>query len=539
MCGIFAVISDNPKYKKSPKRSLVHRGPDDFMSTEFGNCYMEFWRLAINGLTEDGMQPMQYKDSVMVCNGEVYNYLELGGKRGQSDCAIIQPLIENSGILKAVDSINGDFAFVWSDGDKFYAARDRVGVRPLFYTHLPCGGMAFASEAKALTHFDTCVHHFPPGHIYDSEFDDFICYAPMYYTHPPKYNDDWIESAVRIHDKLVDAVKLRFETTDRPVGFFLSGGLDSSIIAAIGARLSKDPIRTFSIGFDGCDSPDLIAARKVAKHIGSKHTEVKFTLRDGINALNDVIYHLETYDTTTIRASVPMYLLSKHIAENTDIRVILSGEGSDELFGGYLYFHYAPGTDEFVKETTRLLRDVHLFDVLRADRCTSAHGLELRVPFFDPDFIEYVMDGFAGHMKMPMDEMLEKEILRSAFHSYLPKEIIRRQKNGMSDAVGYNWVDGIKEYANTTGFHWVYKNPEEKLYKNIFFMHDYPWSLVLYKWMPKWTNATDPSARYLAEFNDKTKKEPEEPLFGYKEKCMMLGYALSIVASIYTLSKIT
>lgn len=537
MCGIFAVISENPKYRKSPENTLAHRGPDDTMSIQIGNCYMEFWRLAINGLTDEGMQPMQFRDSYMVCNGEIYNYIELGGKKSQSDCAIIQPMIEFCGLMNTLKSINGDFAFVWSDGNKFYAARDQVGVRPLFYTHLPGGGMAFASEAKALIHFDTCVHHFPPGYFYDSEFDDFFCYAPMYYVHPPKYNNDWIESSLTIHDKLIDAVKLRFETTDRPVGFFLSGGLDSSIIAAIGANLSKEPIRTFSIGFEGCDSPDLIAARKVAKHIGSRHTEVKFTLEEGINALNDVIYHLETYDTTTIRASVPMYLLSKYIAEKTNIRVILSGEGSDELFGGYLYFHSAPDVDSFTKETNRLLRDVYLFDVLRADRCTSAHGLELRVPFFDPDFIEYVMDGFASHMKMPSDEFMEKEILRSAFSSYLPEEIIRRQKNGMSDAVGYNWVDGIKEYAKSKGFYFLSKNPEEAMYKDIFKKHGYPESLVLYKWMPKWTpGATDPSARYLAEFSDQIEKK--EALFTYKEKCILVGYTLATLVSLFFLTKI-
>lgn len=535
MCGIFAIISENDKDFKSPKNDLNHRGPDEFSSIHFGNCYMEFWRLAINGLG-DGCQPMMYKNSAMVCNGEVYNYIELGGEKGESDCAVIQPMIETCGIMNAVDSINGDFAFIWSDGNKFYAARDRVGVRPLFYTHLESGGMAFASEAKALLHFNTCIHHFPPGHIYDSEFDEFICYAPMYYPKPPDYENDWNEVKERIHDKLVDAVKLRFETTERPVGFFLSGGLDSSIIAAIGAKLSKEPINTFSIGFDGCDSPDLIAARKVAKHIGSKHTEVKFTLRDGINALSDVIRHLETYDTTTIRASVPMYLLSQYIAENTDIRVILSGEGSDELFGGYLYFHSAPGVDAFTKETNRLLRDVHLFDVLRADRCTSAHGLELRVPFFDPDFIEYVMDGFSGELKMPVDDMLEKEILRDSFSDYLPEDILRRQKNGMSDAVGYNWVDGIKEYAKTKGFYFLSKKPEEAMYKDIYRKHGYPDELVLYKWMPRWTDATDPSARYLPEFNDTVEKN--ESLLGYKEKCIFAGYALATLVGLFFLPKV-
>lgn len=536
MCGIFAVISNNEKELKSPNNKLFHRGPDEYSVCRIGNCYMEFWRLAINGTNKSSAnQPMFYRNSVMVCNGEVYNHLELGNIEGSSDCEIIQPMIELEGVLRAVDLINGDFAFVWSDGEKFYAARDRVGVRPLFYVSLD-SGMAFASEAKSLLQFNETIHHFPPGHIYDSELDEFICYANMYYPKPPKYINDRADIIDNIHSKLTDAVKLRFESTERPVGFFLSGGLDSSIIAAIGAEISDKPIHTFSIGFEGCESPDLIAARKVAEHIGSIHKEVTFTLKEGLNALKDVIYHLETYDTTTIRASVPMYLLSKYIAENTDIRVILSGEGSDELFGGYLYFHSAPGTDAFTKETNRILRDVHLFDVLRADRCTAAHGLELRVPFFDPDFIEYVMDGFSGELKMPIDDMLEKQILRDAFSEYLPEEILYRQKNGMSDAVGYNWVDGIKNYAKSSGFYFFSKNPEEEMYKNIFYKHGYPDELVLYKWMPRWTNATDPSARYLPEFNDTFEKN--ESLLGYKEKCIFVGYAFATIIALFFLPKV-
>jgi len=501
MCGIYAVISEKESDRTSPRHDLVHRGPDDFMYGRQGNCHMEFWRLEINGTKSlTSSQPMYYDETMLVCNGEVYNHLELGGTKGESDCAVIQPMIATVGILETVQTINGDFAFVWSNGQKFYAARDRVGVRPLFYTELD-GGMAFASEAKALLHFYKPIKHFPPAHIYDSELGQFVCYDPMYYPCPvdstslPDITDN-------IREKLMNAVKLRMDTSERPIGFFLSGGLDSSTIAAIGAMISKKAIHTFSIGIEGHDSPDLIAARKMARHLGSKHTEVTFTVDDGIAALKDVIWHLETYDTTTVRASVPMFLLSKYISEHTDIRVILSGEGADELFGGYLYFHKAPTTDKFLSETNRLVRDVNLFDVLRADRCTSAHGLELRVPFFDPDFIEYVMDGFSPEVKQPK-EGIEKWILRKSFEDFLPEEILWRQKNGMSDAVGYSWVDGIKLYAES--FFWdkfFVSAPEERLYKS-YYSEFFPDELVRYKWMPKWTNATDPSARYLDNFEDR------------------------------------
>jgi asparagine synthase (glutamine-hydrolysing) len=461
---------------------------------------MEFWRLAINGQDSvTGEQPMFGVKTVMVCNGEVYNYMDLGGKIGESDCEVIQPLVLVHGMTKAMDMINGDFALVITDGTNIWAARDRVGVRPLFYTRTDReDGIAFASEMKCLLHFGTPIEHFPPGHIYDSKLDEFIPFTVKYYPGVSTYDNVRMISG-SLQEKLIDAVKLRMETTERPIGFFLSGGLDSSLIAAIGASASDKPINTFSIGFETGETPDLDAAKIVAKHLGSHHTEVRFSLEEGLEALDKVIWHLETFDTTTIRASVPMYLLSKWISENTDIKVILSGEGADELFGGYLYFHNAPNASDLATETNRLLNDVYLFDVLRADRCTSAHGIELRVPFFDPDFIEYVMDGFDPSLKMVGDDKMEKKLLREAFNEddWLPSEILWRQKNGMSDAVGYNWVDGIKAYCRRQ---WT---TEDNLYQSIFNKYYAKHSgLVMYKWMPKWTSVKDPSARYLAAFKD-------------------------------------
>lgn len=504
MCGIYAVLG-NKRPVVPDNSSLGHRGPDDYNMSEIGDCLMEFWRLTINGeKSMTGDQPMYFNNDMMVCNGEIYNYLDLGGLYGESDCEVIMPLIKAHGMADALDMMNGDFAFVISDGTNLRAARDRVGVRPLFYTKYD-DGIAFASEAKALLHFDSVIEIFPPGHFYDSNLDHFFCYAPMYYdSDKPVMPRRWVIESIR--EKLIDAVKIRMETTEFPIGFFLSGGLDSSIIAGIASSLTDEPIRTFSIGLEGSDSPDLKAARQVAKYLCSDHTEVTFTVKEGISVLSDVIWHLESYDTTTVRASVPMYLLSKYISENTDIKVILSGEGSDELFGGYLYFHNAPDPKKFAAETNRLLLDVHQFDVLRADRCTSAHGLELRVPFFDPDFIEFVMDGFSPVKKIGN---LEKQILRDAFVEYLPESIINRQKNGMSDAVGYNWVDGIKSYCAGRFFG---PQTETEMYRKIFKKHfgDGNWHLTPYMWMPKWSNAEDPSARHLSVFQDKMVAEPEE-----------------------------
>jgi asparagine synthase (glutamine-hydrolysing) len=478
MCGIFA------GEKPPPPDKLKHRGPDDFTHVVVKDKqHLLFWRLAINGLGDIGTQPFEYNGKYLIANAEIYNHMELGGTPGQSDCEILLPRIEEHGLFRTCEMISGDFAFVFTDGENTWAARDRVGVRPLFYCKYP-GGISFASEIKALTHIGGLIEIFPPGHLYDSKLNRFICWAPNYWDSPRVDDDvDFIKGHTAY--LLEEAVRRRVENSDRPVGFFLSGGLDSSIIAALGKKVTGQKIRTFSIGLEG--APDLIAAREMADFLDSDHTEVLFTIEEGLAAVRDVIWHLETFDTTTVRASVPMFLLSKYIKENTDIRVVLSGEGSDELFGGYLYFHGAPNVEEFQHETGRLVRDVHLFDVLRADRTTAAHGLELRVPFFDRDVIDYVMDGFNPDLKMPRGKF-EKFLLREAFDDILPYKICWRQKNGMSDAVGYAWVDALKKAG-------------EERYKAIF--QNYfgkNFHLCPYTWMPKWSNATDPSARVLPQF---------------------------------------
>ena len=479
MCGIFATTGG----AVPAVGVLEHRGPDESVTTQVKNVTLVFHRLAINGLTSEGMQPFQYNNNYIIANAEIYNYMDLDGIRGQSDCKVILPTIEKFGLIRACDMFSGDFAFVVTDGDDIYAARDRVGVRPLFYCR-HADGIAFSSEAKGLLQFKTKIEIFPPGHIYDSRIDSFICWRLNYWDAPyPDSDVDYIKD--QIYDILHRAVDKRISASEKPVGFFLSGGLDSSIIAAIGQKYSKERIRTFSIGLEG--APDLIAARKMADFLGSDHTEVLFTAEQGISEISNVIWHLETFDTTTIRASIPMYILSKYIRDKTDIRVVLSGEGSDELFGGYLYFHGAPDVKSFLSETGRLVKDVHMFDVLRADRTTAAHGIELRVPFFDRDFIENIMDNFDPALKMPRGGY-EKYILRDTFSRMLPSEIAWRQKNGMSDAVGYAWVQALRDFG---------EEKYKKIFNDFFGDNDH---LTPYKWMPKWSDATDPSGATLSFF---------------------------------------
>ena len=507
MCGILALFGEEVEF--SYKHLLTHRGPDDYRTRTMGKCRMDFYRLAINDLTDAGMQPFVSEKSMLMCNGEIYNHkiFRYGFEKSTSDCEILLPMVNDLGMLKTMDLINGDFAIVWSNGKRVMAARDPVGVRPLFYTRYDKDSIAFASEAKALRFLQSKIHIFPPGHIYDSYLNDFVCYHTGYW-HVNKYADTYNDD---LKETFIQCVHERLATTERDIGFLLSGGLDSSLIASIAARkLGK--INTFSIGLKG--SPDLEAARKVANYLNSNHTEVTFTTEEGISHVNDVIYSLESYDTTTVRASTPMWLLCKYIKEHTNCRYIFSGEGSDEILGGYLYFHNAPSTDEFALENMRRLRLIHQFDGLRADRCAGAHGLDLIVPFLDKKFIDVCMKMNQRKKRGGM----EKRVLREAFEGYLPDEILWRQKDGMSDAVGTSWVDGIKMYAETTVsdsefmeirnksvYHNTPLTKEEALYRKIFWTyygtdHDH---LISEIWRPKWTSITDPSARLLIEKNPK------------------------------------
>ena len=507
MCGILALFGDDVEISS---HLLTHRGPDDYRTKTLGKCRMDFYRLAINDLTDAGMQPFRQGDDMLICNGEIYNHRDYrtGNETSNSDCEVLIPMIRYFGIMDAMNHINGDFALVYTNGKRVMAARDPVGVRPLFYTRYDTDSIAFASEAKALLCLNSKIEIFPPGHIYDSYVNDFVCYHTGYWRVFKHINESCHE---QLKNTLERAVHERINNTERDIGFLLSGGLDSSLIASIASRkLGK--IKTFSIGLEG--SPDLEAARKVAKYLDTDHTEVKFTIMEGLAHLNDVIHSLESYDTTTVRASTPMWLLCKYIKQHTTCRYIFSGEGSDEILGGYLYFHNAPNVDEFACENMRRLRLIHQFDGLRADRCAGAHGLDLIVPFLDKNFIDVCM---TMNQNNKIGD-IEKKILREAFMGYLPDEILWRQKDGMSDAVGTNWVDEIKKYAeynvddlcfrDTKKMSHSHNTPltkEEALYRTIFWKmygrdSDH---LISEIWRPKWTKITDPSARLLIEKNPK------------------------------------
>ena len=503
MCGIWFGKCDN----NTNALKIQHRGPDSTIMNCIDDYTFVFHRLAINDISSSGNQPMTAGNTTFMCNGEIYNHEFLKSElqnsfKSKSDCEPILHMIENNVPMRDIcNSLDGVFAFVAMKGSTILAARDPVGVRPLFFgINSDDASLAFCSEAKGLQDFCKIVLEFPKGHYYTSHDNLFHKYHAV--ERPSECVVPYSGSTLKF--LLESAVEKRL-MSERPVSFFLSGGLDSSLIAAIGAKYLKK-IETFSIGIG--DSPDLKAAKEVSTFINSKHTEVRFTTSEAKAVLTDVIYALETYDCTTIRASVPMYILSKHVSTKTGNKVILSGEGADELFGGYLYFHNAPTNQEFQDETLRLLDNVHAHDVLRADRCTASHGLELRVPFFDRALVQYVK---SIHPKHKFSKNIEKNILRKAFENdnLLPDSILWRQKNGMSDAVGYTWVNFIKEYANEhisdthyeTNKNLYTTNPplskEELLYREIY-TDLYPKLDVLpHVWRPKWTQETDPSATLL------------------------------------------
>ena len=528
MCGIITLFGEE---RDVPERLLSHRGPDDYRTEKMGKCRMDFYLLAINDLPDAGMQPFVRPRRMFVCNGEIYNHRSLrtrptihdfaahdSEEKSKSDCEVVMNLIYASGIENTLKSIDGDFAFVYTDGKRVIAARDPVGVRPMFYTRYAKDSIAFASEAKALMFLRTRIEIFPPGHFYDSYVDSFVSYYNGYWYISKFSGTICAEDRMRtiVRETLEEAVHTRLDNTEREIGFLLSGGLDSSLIAAIATR-KLGTIKTFSIGLEG--SPDLKAARKVADFLATDHTEVTFTVEEGISSIRNVIQSLESYDTTTVRASTPMWLLCKYIKENTNCRYIFSGEGSDEILGGYLYFHNAPGVEEFASENMRRLKLIHQFDGLRADRCAGAHGLDLIVPFLDKNFIQCCME---MDQKMKMTKP-EKQVLREAFAGYLPDEVLWRQKDGMSDAVGTGWVGALKaraeelvsdqvfEITRNMCKHNVPLTKEEVYYREIFWMFygrarvDH---LISEIWRPKWTDITDPSARLLIKKeNERTRAE--------------------------------
>ena len=496
----------------------VSRGPDDSKIIDTGKGLLGFHRLSIMGLSPEGMQPFELDGSYAVCNGEIYGFEkikeELSKKytfKSGSDCEIILPMYKEYG-TDMFAMLDAEFAMIIYDGSKgeYIAARDPIGIRPLFYGYDDKGVILFASEAINLVGICKKVMPFPPGHYYKD--GKFICYCDI--AAVKDICHDSLETVCsKIHDKLIAGVEKRL-VADAKVGFLLSGGLDSSLVCAIAAKKSGKPIKTFAIGMTE-DAIDLKYAKQVADYIGSDHTEVYMTKEQVISELETVISKLGTYDITTIRASMGMYLLCKWIHENTDIRVLLTGEISDELFG-YKYTDFAPSAEEFQRESQKRIRELYMYDVLRADRCISENSLEARVPFGDLDFVKYVLS-VDPEKKMNVYNK-GKYLLRHAFEGdYLPHDILYREKAAFSDAVGHSMVDYLKEYANglysdsefaEKSSKYTHAKPftkESLLYREIFEKY-YPGQsdMVVDFWMPnkEWEgcDVDDPSARVLSNY---------------------------------------
>ncbi len=519
MCGILAIIGkgkDEELVKQLSKR-MSHRGPDesDIHVTENGHI-LSHERLSIIDL-HSGKQPINGTESAwMVHNGEIYNHHELRNGvlkyhtfKTKSDSEVIVHLYEEFG-YDFLDKLDGDFAFVVINGDDFIAARDPLGVKPLYYGLDERGRIYFASEMKPIADQCKTFSTFPPGHYYTANTGFVKYYNPDYEDFNNAINELSLDS---IRNSLTEATRKRL-MSDVPIGVLLSGGLDSSLTSSIAARLLKESGKTlhsFSIGLDE-NAPDAIAARKVALFLGTQHHEIHFTIEQGISILERLIWHLETYDVTSIRASTPMYFLSKAITD-LGVKVVLSGEGADEIFGGYLYFRNAPTTEDFQKETIERVQKLFTADLLRADKSTMAHGLEARVPFLDKDFLNVSMLIKATEKQPKTYNGVEKYILRKAFDTpetpYLPDEVLWRQKEQFSDGVGYTWIDNLITYCSEqisdeqfekASELFPYNTPttKEAFYYRMIFQKFYPQvsaAQTVRKWIPKWQENQDPSGR--------------------------------------------
>lgn len=525
MCGIIASFNKEhtPEVILGIIKAFKHlknRGPDAESLVIKDTEIMGFRRLAIVDQSIKGQQPFYSEKSRLLCNGEIYNHENLKENydiscSSDSDCECILHLHDQIGFEHVVDVLSGDYAIVLSTDTTVYFARDPIGVRPLFYGFTKDGGFALASYARALSEFCCSISQVRPGWgRYDKKSGklDIFPYNHTPYNHTPyiiRYERDGLENIIL--NTLVKSVKSRL-MSDRPIGCLLSGGLDSSLITSILCKLiGSHKVRTYSIGIKG--SNDLKHARDVARELGTDHNEVLFTPEEGFAAIPYVIRDLESYDITTIRASVAMWLLAKHISENNKDIVLLSGEGADELFCGYLYFHYAPSPSDLAAESLRLVQQLYLYDVLRADRCVSSHGLELRVPFLDKEMVKLCLS-LNGNLREPTNG-IEKYLLRKSFSSgYLPEHVLWRRKDGMSDGVsgdsGKKWFEQIQDFiderVSNSEFHsnkanfpskeaYYYKNIYDKLFPGYRPEYDY--------WLPKWVDCGgDPSGRILEVFDN-------------------------------------
>ncbi len=531
MCGFVVNTGTTTRQSKLIKefQKLLHRGPDSsVIKHPYQDTSMLFHRLEVRGLSETGNQPFDTDFAMLVCNGEIYNNETLKQKHcadynfiGTSDCEVLLPLFKKWGIHQLCLEIDAEFAFVLYDKitNEFFAARDPIGIRPLFYGTDQKGEFLFSSEAKALHKICKDIKPFPPGH-YWSQKQGFVCYLDITQETSQKIETNRQEALIKIKKYLIEAVEKRLES-EVPVGFLLSGGLDSSLICAIANELLPGPITTFAVGIDK-NPIDIKYARQVADFLKSDHHEYLFSFEEVLKELPNVIYNLESYDVTTIRASIGMYLLCKYIRQNTDTVVLLTGEVSDELFG-YKYTDFAPSPLAFQMESQKRIKELYMYDVLRCDRCISAHSLEARVPFGDIKFASFI---YNLHPEMKMNRNgVGKSLLREAFSlgvgqnqiPVLPHNILFREKAAFSDAVGHALVDQLKAYAEKKYSkadllkaqlkfpHCPPLTEEALLYREIF-ENFFPNRSQLIKafWMPnqEWSNCQvgDPSARCLPNY---------------------------------------
>ncbi len=518
-------------------RKLEHRGPEYTAVSDVSgsNVFLGFTRLAINGLTSVGHQPFVHNNTYTICNGEIYNYKDLATRwamdlpEGTSDCVVIPHLAAHLNPTSVLRALDGVFALIYINlaTDTLLVARDPYGVRPLFEAQYADGSKVWSSELKGVPKGYTSVAPFVPGSYSHYSLSTGILINHVKYHSIPHVKlagfgspnqRTYAKEALR--ESLMAAVKKRL-LSDRPIGALLSGGLDSSLIAAIAARELKkthQTLTTFSIGMPG--STDLAFAKQVATYIKSKHHEIVVSPEDFLAAIPQVVNDIESYDITTVRASVGNWLLGKYIKENTDIKVVFNGDGSDEIGGGYLYFYAAPSDEEFEAESERLLTDIHLFDVLRSDRSMASHGLEARTPFLDKNVVatwRAIDTAFRRPVKVNAEgrgARMEKSILREAFDKdlLLPPDVLWRKKEAFSDGVSSttdSWYARVANYATTLSLFepkdYTHNPPtteEARWYRDLFVQHygDEAAQAIPYMWLPRWVpGATDPSARTLKE----------------------------------------
>lgn len=570
MCGIFALLNNkdikiNTDFIKEQFNKASHRGPDNSKIENRNNDFIGFHRLAINGLDIQSDQPLILNNILLICNGEIYNYkrlYELINVKpvSNSDCEIIIHMYQKYGMEYTINALDGVFAFILIDyeSNKVFAGRDPYGVRPLFYLsnkevgqsdtwenkNLEKNLLGFASEMKQLHQFTQNqsfnyngtdkleIKSFLPGTFMTlqlSEDNKWYIENSKQYTgfnlsriSPADSDIDEKFILNSMHDIFCEAVYKRVQTTDRPIACLLSGGLDSSIVASLVSMMYDKQLETYSIGLEGSD--DLKYARQVALHIKSKHTEIVVSEEDFFAFIPTVIKDIESYDTTTVRASVGNLMVAQYISENSDAKVIFNGDGSDELMGGYLYMSHAPDCLEFDLECKRLLKDLYNFDVLRSDRSVSTRGLEARTPFLDRDFTAFYLS-IPANLRYNKNKKQEKYLFRKAFdRDYLPKEILWRKKEAFSDGVSSqktpwykvieNMVTNQSDIKYDLNVEYEHNSPQslEQLYYRTIFEQNYPNQahLIPYFWMPKYVNAIDSSARSLDIYNDTITEEENQ-----------------------------